>query len=128
MSDSTLGDLIHSLSVLVVEKKHIEVDLEQIESRITKVESEIMSLMDKGGIAESASSVGKVTVKASTYPKLEVWPSFEAHVFESRSLVLLEKRVAVTPYREMLSLRREVPGVVPFIKRKLTFRPLNNDD
>jgi hypothetical protein len=130
MSDSTLGDLIHSLSVLTVEKKHIEVDLQLIESKITKVESEIMNLMDAGGIEESASAVGKVTVKTSTYPQIEKdgWLLLEPFILESGSLALLQQRIAVMEYRGMLALRRAVPGVVPFHKRKLTYRPLNNDD
>jgi len=33
---------------------------------------------------------------------------------------LLEKRVSVTGYRELLELGREVPGVVPFVKTKLS--------
>jgi hypothetical protein len=127
MSDQ-LGDLIYNLSVLRAEKKRLDTDLEIVESQITNVESQIMNAMEAGGIEQSASSVGKVSMATHTYPKIEAWPLLEEHVFETRSLVLLERRVAVTPYREMLSLRREVPGVSPFHKRKLTFRPLNNDD
>jgi hypothetical protein len=71
---------------------------------------------------------GKVTRSVHVYPKLEGWDLLEAHIFATQSLVLLEKRIAVTPYREMLTLRREVPGVIPYEKRKLTFRPMNNED
>jgi hypothetical protein len=128
MSDKLLGDLIYSLGQLKAEKKAKEADLEIIESRITKIESLIMSAMDVDGIVESASSVGKVAMSTHTYPKLEAWALLEEHIFDTRSLVLLEKRVAVTAYRELLALRREVPGVVPIHKRKLSFRPLNNDE
>lgn len=128
MSTQQLGDLILSLSKLKIEKKQLDTDLELIESRITSVENEIMSVMEAGGIEQSASSSGKVAMSTHTYPKIEVWPLVEAHCIETRSLLLVEHRIAVTPYREMLSLRREVPGVIPFHKRKLTFRPMNNDD
>ena len=128
MSDQSLGDLIYSLSQLKAEKKAKDTDLEILESRITQLESQIMSAMEADGIEQSASPVGKVAMSTHTYPKIEAWPLLEDHIFETRSLILLEKRVAVPPYREFLSLRREVPGVAPFNKRKLSFRPLNNDD
>ena len=127
MSSENLGNLIQSLSVLVVEKNHIEVDLQQIDSKITKLEREIMNALDADGIEESASAVGKVSVKTHIYPKIEVWSSLEDYIFEER-VMLLEHRVAVKTYRELLDLRRVVPGVVPSPVRKLTYRPLNNDD
>jgi hypothetical protein len=129
MTTKLLGDLIYSLSLLKAEKKQLDTDLELVESRITTLENEIMNTMEADGIEESASTVGKVSKKTSTYPQIAAWDQLEEHVFGlGRPLVLLEKRVAVGTYREMLSLRRAVPGVVPFLKRKLTFRPLNNDD
>jgi hypothetical protein len=130
MNGQLLGDLISSLDELTVEKKRIETDLKLIESRITDVEQEIMRVMDADGIKESASGVGKVSLKTSTYPQFEKdgWNVFEPYVLESRTLVLLQHRIAVLPYREQLSLRRPVPGVVPVDVRKLTYRPLNDDN
>jgi hypothetical protein len=128
MNEQTIGDLIKSLALLKAEKKRLDTDLELIESRISHIESVIMNALEADGINESASTYGKVTRSVHVYPKLEGWDLLEAHIFATQSLVLLEKRIAVTPYREMLTLRREVPGVIPYEKRKLTFRPMNNED
>jgi hypothetical protein len=128
MTGDSLGELIELRGKLEERKKSLNAELKLIESKITKVDADIMSVMDAGGIKLSASATGKVAVDTHIYPKLETWSSLEEHIFETRSLVLLTRRIALLPYREMLTLGRPVPGVVPSHVRKLTYRPLNDDD
>jgi hypothetical protein len=118
----TLSSLIDSLSALRSQKKHVESDLKTIEERIGGIEYDIMRAMDAEGITESKSAVGKVVVSESVYPKLEQWEQFADYVLSERALYLLEKRPAVLAYREQLTLGRAVPGLLPYTKRKVTFK------
>jgi len=118
----TLSSLIDSLSALRSQKKHVESDLKTIEERIGGIEYDIMRAMDAEGITESKSAVGKVVVSESVYPKLEQWEKFADYVLSERALYLLEKRPAVLAYREQLTLGRAVPGILPYTKRKVTFK------
>ena len=118
----TLSSLIDSLSTLRSQKKRVESDLKTIEERIGDVEHDIMRAMDAEGITESKSTIGKVVVSESVYPKLEQWEPFADYVLSERALYLLEKRPAVLAYREQLTLGRAVPGILPFTKRKVTFK------
>jgi hypothetical protein len=118
----TLSSLIDSLSALRSQKKHVESDLKTIEERIGGIEYDIMRAMDAEGITESKSAVGKVVVSESVYPKLEQWEQFADYVLSERALYLLEKRPAVLAYREQLTLGRVVPGILPYTKRKVTFK------
>ena len=118
----TLSSLIDSLSTLRSQKKHVESDLKTIEERIGGIEYDIMRAMDAEGITESKSAVGKVVVSESVYPKLEQWEQFADYVLSERALYLLEKRPAVLAYREQLTLGRAVPGILPYTKRKVTFK------
>jgi len=118
----TLSSLIDSLSALRSQKKYVESDLKTIEERIGGIEYDIMRAMDAEGITESKSAVGKVVVSESVYPKLEQWEQFADYVLSERALYLLEKRPAVLAYREQLTLGRVVPGILPYTKRKVTFK------
>jgi len=118
----TLSSLIDSLSALRSQKKYVESDLKTIEERIGGIEYDIMRAMDAEGITESKSAVGKVVVSESVYPKLEQWEQFADYVLSERALYLLEKRPAVLAYREQLTLGRAVPGILPYTKRKVTFK------
>lgn len=120
--NGTLSDLINSLCELKLSKKQLESDLKGVEKQISGVESDIMKAMDAEGILESKNHVGKVVIGESVYPHVEQWDLFNAFILENGYLHLLERRPAVLAYRELLQLGKPVPGVLPFTKRKLTFK------
>lgn len=117
-----ISNLIDSLSELRVSKKRLEGQLKGVEADIAAVEKLILTAMDDEGLLESKNAVGKVTLSESVYPHVEQWEQFAEFVLENRYLHLLERRPAVLAYREMLSLGKAVPGILPFTKRKVTFK------
>lgn len=120
--NTTLSNLIESLSHLKLSKKQLELEAEDVAKSIAKVEDEIMKAMDAEGIVESKSAAGKVTLSESVVPQVEQWDVFAEFVLDTRALHLLERRPAILAYREMLSLGKPVPGILPFTKRKLAFK------
>lgn len=120
---STTKELLQSLCELQSIKKSLNSQVKDIEKQITIVEKELMSAMDADGVTEAGNtSIGKVSLSESTYPQVESWDVFGEFILTNRYLHLLERRPAVLAYRELLTLGRIVPGVLPFTKRKLTFK------
>lgn len=119
---NNLSTLIESLCSLKRTKKELEQRLKDNDKEIGLLEGQIMQAMDGEGVIESKNHVGKVTISESIYPHVEEWGQFGDYILDNRYLHLLERRPAVLAYRELLSLGREVPGVLPFTKRKLAFK------
>lgn len=119
---TTLNTLINSLCDLRRSKKSLESELKSVETQISGVEKDIMTAMDAEGILESKNGIGKVTIGESVYPHVEQWDQFSQFILENGYLHLLERRPAVLAYRELISLGKPVPGVLPFTKRKVTFK------
>lgn len=119
---TTLSSLIDSLCELKLAKKRAEGDLKTIDGEIARVEADLMHAMDAEGVVESKNHVGKVALSESVYPKVEQWDLFGTYILDNRYLHLLERRPAVLAYRELLTLGKPVPGVLPFTKRKISFR------
>ena len=119
---ATLSNLIESLSTIKARKKELELDLKETEKEIAVVEGQIFAAMDAEGVVESKSAVAKVAITSAQYPQVEAWPKLEEFIYDQKAIFLLEKRVAVLAYREFLALNRPVPGVLPFTKRKLTYK------
>lgn len=119
---TTLSTLIDSLSELRASKKGLESQLKDVEKDISAVEGDIIKAMDAEGVLETKSAVAKVAISESVYPHVEQWDQFAAFILENRYLHLLERRPAVLAYRELLSLGKPVPGVLPFTKRKLSYK------
>lgn len=120
--DNTLHELIAQLGDLRTKKKRLDYDAKQIAERILLKEREIMHAMDDQQITESRSEAGKVTLGESVYPQVSDWDAFYEWIYENHYLHFLEKRPAVLAYREALGQGIAVPGVLPFTKRKITFR------
>ena len=123
-----LGGLIYSLSVLRNAKSRLEEQLKDVGKEIAAAEKLLIDALQASNLRESATGNFRVAISESTYPQVESWDLFGGFILDNRMLHLLERRPAVLAYREMLQLRRAVPGVVPFEKLKLNFRTLNNDD
>lgn len=116
-----LSTLVDSLGQLVHQKKTLEKQLKAIAEAITSAESDIMNAMDAEGIEQSVSNHMKVKINEATYPHVSDWDQFYEFIYTNRYFHLLEKRPTVVAYRELLSLGKQVDGVVPFVKRKLSF-------
>lgn len=122
MTIETLSDLIQSLSVLKRQEDEAELVLKEMKAKIRSKELELIAAMDSEGIKESKNHQAKVAIQEATYPQVESWDSFGDFILNNRWLHLLERRPAVLAYRELLTLGKVVPGVLPFTKRKLYFK------
>ncbi|RLA51613.1 MAG: hypothetical protein DRR42_09855 [Gammaproteobacteria bacterium] len=123
MMDNTLNELISKLGDFRTEKKRLEYEAREIGKHVTAMEYEIMDVMDDQQIIESKNTSGqKVTLGEAVYPQVDDWDAFHSWILENHYLHFLEKRPAVLAYREALGQGIAVPGVLPFTKRKITFR------
>ena len=120
--DTTLHDLIGQLGALRTEKKRLDYEARQVEEHIRHKEREIMEMMDAQEITESKSAAGKVSLGEAVYPQVDDWDSFGQWILDNGYIHFLEKRPAVLAYREALGQGIPVPGVLPYTKRKLTFK------
>jgi hypothetical protein len=123
MMDNTLNDLISRLGELRTQKKEYEFQAKEIGKKITSMEHNIMDAMDDQQIVESKNTSGqKVILGEAVYPQVEDWDAFHSWILENDYLHFLEKRAAVLAYREALGQGIAVPGVLPYTKRKITFK------
>ena len=121
--ENTLNDLISKLGDFRTEKKRLEYEAREVGKHVTAMEYEIMDAMDDQQITESKNISGqKVTLGEAVYPQVDDWDAFHTWILENNYLHFLEKRPAVLAYREALGQGIAVPGVLPFTKRKITFK------
>lgn len=120
--DITIGELLERLRDQRGSKKAIEYQLKEVDAEIRATEMQIMERMDDIGITQSKSAIGSVTIGESIVPQTDNWEEFINYVREHDAFYLFQKRVAVLPYREIITSGKSVPGLLPFTKRKLTFK------
>jgi hypothetical protein len=122
MEHGTLNDLISQLRDMRAEKKRLDYELGELAKHILVKEREIMDAMDDQEITETRGEAGKVILGEAVYPQVQDWDAFHNWILENHYLHFLEKRAAVLAYREALGQGIAVPGVLPYTKRKITFK------
>lgn len=120
ITKEALGQLIDKLAELKSQRAFHEKQAETIGQQMALVEEEIIHALADQHLEEAAHNGVKVVPKGHTYPHVEDWAKFYDFIQANKYWHLLEKRASVSGYRELLDLGREVPGVVPFVKTKLS--------
>jgi hypothetical protein len=117
-----LGAKIDKLAAYKAKKAEIELSLKEVDHMIDAIEDDIRDTLDAAGTMESKSSSGhKVEVVESTVPHVEDWDQFYEFIHQNKYYHMLQKRPSTTGYRELITMGKQVPGVLPFTTRKIKF-------
>ncbi len=109
---AALADRQRAAADFAKQEKEARADIAALETKIRDI---ILQL----GL-DSATGAGlRVAPIEAVYPKVENWDDFYKFIKETDYFHLLERRLTSTGYRELLSMGRQVPGVVPVVSLKL---------
>jgi hypothetical protein len=118
----TVSDLIRRLAEAKMAKKTAEDLVKVAEERVGKIESLLTLRMQAEGVTQASCDVGSVSISESIVPHVEDWDAFHQFIFDNRLMHMLERRPSVLAFREMHQLGKTVPGVLPFVRNRVTFR------
>lgn len=108
-----LGTMIDELVELREKKAYHEAQATAFSKEISIKEESIIHEMADQNLEKAAHNGVTVHAKKHVYAHVEDWNALWDFLIENRYTQLLERRVAVKAYRELLELGREIPGVVP---------------
>ena len=119
-----MQDLIEELFQLRSEIALVNRDtLKPLETRKKEVEEELMRLLDEAGVdGTKIKGIGSVTVNEEVVPSAEDWSLVYAYIQEHGAFHLLNRALNAAAYRESLTVGEEIPGLVPFRRKKLSVR------
>lgn len=115
-----LGDMIDKLTELRLIKADLERQVKLVEEDLSTLEHVIMHKMLDERIEQASHGGTSVKPQEHTYGKVESWDEFYDFLRSTGYFHLLEKRIAVKAYRELIELGRQVPGVIPTKVMKLS--------
>jgi len=126
----TLGSLADKIWQLKQSKAAATKVVDGIAAEITAVEEEIFKALDAQDSRKAEGRLASISINTSIVPTTEDWDAFISFVGAGKRgdkkayLHLVEKRVAVPAYRELLTLGIAPPGLKPFDKRTLSVTTL----
>ncbi|WP_017430826.1 gp33 family protein [Vreelandella jeotgali] len=119
---SNLGDLIAHHEQLREEKRMLNERLKALNNDIFHSESAVLEALDTAGLEHARVAGTSVSVTEQTMPNVTDWEQLYDFIKQHDAMYMLQRRVSTGPYREMLQMEQEVPGVEPYVQRKVNMR------
>lgn len=136
---ATVGSLIDAMWEKREKKRKLEAEVKLLDDDMLALEEALTERMNKEGMAKATGKNASVsfTSSISANPQGEEgWALLYAFIAKKKYWHLLQRRVSDTAYREVLALlngggkleeltiKNQVPGTLPFTKKRLNLRAL----
>lgn len=128
----TIGSLADGMWDLKERKKAADKVVKDIEAEITALETQIFEMLDSQETRKGEGKKASISITSSIQASTENWEDFMKFVQAGKRndkaayLHLVQRRVSVEAYRELLALGVNVPGIAPFTKRSLSVTTLKS--
>lgn len=120
----TVGALIDQFWAAREEKRRLEAQVKEVETKIAEVQEALFERLDAEGLSKATGSKATLSVSTNTVADVQDWDAFWAFIIKNKYTHMLQRRVSDPAYRELLEAGKKVPGVEPFIKRSLNLRSI----
>ncbi len=118
----TPGQDIDALFELREKKRKLEASIKDLDGQAALIEERLMESMDQSGIEKMTGSKASVSISSTTVANVEDWDAFLAWIYKTKNGHLLQRRVSDAAWREMVEIKKVVPGTQPFTKKRLNLR------
>lgn len=115
----SVGDKINAMHLLRENKREMERRIKELEGQIQVIERDLIDSMDSQGLKLSQTERARAEVIEATVPNIDDWDSFCAYVRKHNAFYLMERRPSASACNEMFGLRKTIPGITAFTKRKI---------
>lgn len=132
LKQPTIGSLADKMWDLQEAKKKAAKVVKDIEADITALEIQIIEALDSQDTRKGEGKKASISITSSVQASTENWEDFIEWVAAGKRndkkayLHLVQRRVSVEAYRELLGLGVNVPGIKPFTKRSLSVTTLKS--
>ena len=119
-----IGAMIDAYWRVRERKRKFDAQSAEAEGELALLEERIKHALDDQKLVQGRGGKATATIEESVVPKMDednpkAWDTFYAFLHRKKAYHLLERRLSVTACREYLTRGVELPGVLPFKKRKL---------
>jgi hypothetical protein len=115
------SETVKELKALIDQIAELNSQVDELKSKRRNLEQSIIEDLTASGTTYQGTEYGTVTINKNDVPSVKDWAAFEEYIYEHKALYLLQRRPAVTAYREEVKTMGELPGVETFTKVGLSW-------
>ncbi len=116
------GVIIERMVAIREERRRLKRLDSELSQSWSDLEALLINQLDAQGVHKASTDAGTATVNETVFPKVEDWDALYAHLKETDSLYLLQKRISSGAFREQHEAGLTVPGITPFVQRSISLR------
>lgn len=116
------SEIIARMVEITNRRRELSAEDSILSDELEELESAVKARMAEQGVNRIASKAGSVSLKEQIVPQIHDRDAFEAWVLETGNLHLLQNRIAIGAFKEMVESGQEVPGLTPFTKISVNLR------
>jgi hypothetical protein len=104
------------------ERRRIGERDKELTDKWRSLEMELLVRLEEQGMKKASTADGTASITEVVLPQVVDWDAVYAHIKETDSFYLLQKRPAAAAFRELLDSGEEVPGMEPYTKKSISLR------
>lgn len=120
----SLGALIDQMWAVREEKRKLEEQIKEVEGRLGELDEKLQERLAADGLDKATGTKASVSVTTTVTADVQDWDKFWTYIIKNKYTQLLQRRVSDPAYRELLDAGKKVPGVQPFVKKRVNLRTL----
>ena len=114
-----LDDTISAIAEIKLELSNLSKQVNELKKRKTLLEEDLIEQMSNINMTKVAGGGLKAAISETVVPAVDDWEAVFNYIKENEAFYLLQKRISVTAYRELLITGESVPGAAPFTQVKV---------
>ena len=116
------GVIIERMVAIREERRRLKRLDSELSQSWSDLEALLINQLDAQGVNKASTDAGTATVNETVLPKVEDWDALYAHLKETDSLYLLQKRISSGAFREQHQAGLAVPGITPYVQKSISLR------
>lgn len=119
---TTLGAMVEALAAQKVLRGAAEALAEEHKGHEQILEEAILGALKEQGLDKGSHGGFSFGRSETVVPQVQDWDVFHKYIARKKWFHLLERRPSAAACREVFEMNGAIPGVIPFVKVKLSFR------
>lgn len=124
LGGTTIGEMVDDLYRLREDKRALEVKIAEVEGTYKGIEEELLERLANEKTDAARGKAASCSVTSSVSANVTDWDELHKFVKKTGHTQLYFRRISDPAFRELLEQKGKVPGVEPFIRKRLNVRTL----
>lgn len=120
----TLGTLIDKLNDVREEKRLLAVKEKELEAAYKTLELQVMERLQAEGMDKATGKKASVSLTPVVVAAVQDWDALCKYVKKTGYFQLFQRRVSDPAFRELIELKKSVPGLEAFTKINVNLRSI----